>query len=141
MRMCGCGALPSRILKPGSCEIQNLNRVGVGSLKTLIKVYFRCVISVPPFVTFRPPVPPTFFSDLAFLFSFSANFFFGRVAVLSVFINSLFDEGTEVECVHIQVCLTLCDPMVCSPPGPSVHGILQAIKLEWVAISFSRVTS
>ena len=32
-------------------------------------------------------------------------------------------------------CLTLCDPMDCSPPGSSVHGILQARILEWVAIS------
>ena len=32
----------------------------------------------------------------------------------------------------------LCDPMVCSPPGSSVHGIFQARILEWVAISFSR---
>ena len=36
-----------------------------------------------------------------------------------------------------QVCLTLRDPMDCSPPGFSVHGILQARILEWVAISFS----
>ena len=34
-----------------------------------------------------------------------------------------------------QSCLTLCDPMDCSPPGSSVHGILQARILEWVAIS------
>ena len=41
-------------------------------------------------------------------------------------------------CVLItQLCLTLCDPMECSPPGSSVHGILQARILEWVAISFS----
>ena len=32
---------------------------------------------------------------------------------------------------------TLCDPMDCSPPGSSLHGILQARILEWVAISFS----
>ena len=32
---------------------------------------------------------------------------------------------------------TLCDPMDCSPPGSSVHGIFQARALEWVAISFS----
>ena len=32
----------------------------------------------------------------------------------------------------------LCDPMDCSPPGSSVHGILQARILEWVAIYFSR---
>ena len=35
----------------------------------------------------------------------------------------------------------LCDPIDCSPPGSSVHGILQARTLEWVAISFSRVSS
>ena len=38
-----------------------------------------------------------------------------------------------------QSCPTLCDPMDCSLPGSSVHGILQARILEWVAISFSRV--
>ena len=37
-----------------------------------------------------------------------------------------------------QLCLTLCNPMDCSPPGSSVHGILQARILEWVAIPFSR---
>ena len=36
-----------------------------------------------------------------------------------------------------QSCLTLCDPMDCSLPGFSVHGIFQARVLEWVAISFS----
>ena len=37
-----------------------------------------------------------------------------------------------------QSCLTLCDPMDCSLPGFSIHGIFQARVLEWVAISFSR---
>ena len=37
----------------------------------------------------------------------------------------------------LQLCLTLCDVMDCSPPGSSVHGILQTRTLEWVAISFS----
>ena len=37
-----------------------------------------------------------------------------------------------------QSCPTLCDPMDCSPPGSSVHGISQARIMEWVAISFSR---
>ena len=40
-----------------------------------------------------------------------------------------------------ELCLTLCDPMDCSPPGSSVHGILQARILEWVAIPFSRGSS
>ena len=35
-------------------------------------------------------------------------------------------------------CLTLCDPMDCSSPGSSVHGISQARIVEWVAISSSR---
>ena len=37
-----------------------------------------------------------------------------------------------------QLCPTLCDLVGCSPPGLSVHGILQARILEWVAIPFSR---
>ena len=40
-----------------------------------------------------------------------------------------------------QSCLTLCDPMDCSLPGSSLHRILQARVLEWVAISFSRGSS
>ena len=40
-----------------------------------------------------------------------------------------------------QSCPTLRDPMDCSPPGSSVHGIFQARILEWVAISFSRGSS
>ena len=37
----------------------------------------------------------------------------------------------------LQLCLTLCDPTDGRPPGSSIPGILQARKLEWVAISFS----
>ena len=40
-----------------------------------------------------------------------------------------------------QSCPTLCNPMHCSLPGSSVHGTFQARVLEWVAISFSRVSS
>ena len=40
-----------------------------------------------------------------------------------------------------QSYLTLCDPVGCSPPGSSVHGILQARIQEWVAISYSRGSS
>ena len=43
--------------------------------------------------------------------------------------------------MHAQLCPNLCDPMDCSPPGSSVHGILQARILEWVVISFSRGSS
>ena len=40
-----------------------------------------------------------------------------------------------------QSCLTLSDPMDCSPPGSSIHGTLQARVLEWVAIAFSNLFS
>ena len=39
-----------------------------------------------------------------------------------------------------QSCLTLSDPMDCSLPGSSVHGIFQARLLEWGAIAFSKTT-
>ena len=44
-------------------------------------------------------------------------------------------------CLVTQSCPTLFDPMDCSPPGSSVHGILQARIVEWVAISSSRGSS
>ena len=49
-----------------------------------------------------------------------------------------------VGAVYASVCqlshfsrVGLCDPMDCSPPGSSVHGIIQARMLQWVAISYS----
>ena len=44
----------------------------------------------------------------------------------------------EVEVLVAQSCPTLCNPTDCSPPGSSVHEILQATVLAWVPISFSR---
>ena len=44
-------------------------------------------------------------------------------------------------CSVAQACPTLCNPMDCSLPGSSVHGIFQTRILEWVAISFSRGSS
>ena len=41
----------------------------------------------------------------------------------------------------LQSCPTLCDPMDCRPPGFSVHGILQARILEWVAMPSSKESS
>jgi len=43
----------------------------------------------------------------------------------------------KIESEVAQSCLTLHDPMDCSPPGSSVHGIFQARVLEWGAIAFS----
>ena len=44
-------------------------------------------------------------------------------------------QGCMLVCA--QSCLTLCDPMDCSPPGSSVHRMFQTRRLEWVAISYS----
>ena len=47
-------------------------------------------------------------------------------------------KSEKVKVSVTQLCLTLCD---CSPPGSSVHGLLQARVLEWVAIPFCRGSS
>ena len=47
----------------------------------------------------------------------------------------------EVEVLVTQSCLTLCNPMNCSLPDSSVHGILQARILKWVALPFARGSS
>ena len=55
-----------------------------------------------------------------------------------------FEDGIRLDAAAaaaaklLQSCLTLRDPMDCSPPGSSVHGIFQARVLEWVAIAFSK---
>ena len=46
-----------------------------------------------------------------------------------------------VSAKSLQSCPTLCDPMDYSPPGSSVHGILQARRLEWLARPSSRGSS
>ena len=48
---------------------------------------------------------------------------------------------SENESQVAQSCPTLCDPMDCSLPGSSVHGIFQARVLKWVVISFSKGSS
>ena len=58
---------------------------------------------------------------------------------------STVQQSESAICVHVvlvpQLCLTLCDPVDYRPLGSSVHGILQARILEWVAIPFSRGSS
>ena len=52
-----------------------------------------------------------------------------------------FGKSVKMKALVAQLCLTLCDPMVCSPPGFSVPGMLLARILGWVAIPFSRGSS
>ena len=51
--------------------------------------------------------------------------------------NLRYADAAAAAAKSLQSCLTLCDPIDGSPPGPAVLGILQARTLEWVAISFS----
>ena len=59
------------------------------------------------------------------------------IIYVCVCITYMYESEREVA----QLCPALCDPMDCSPPGSSIHGILQARILEWVAISFPRGSS
>ena len=52
------------------------------------------------------------------------------------FLNQI-NTMTAAAAKSLQWCLTLCNPIDGSPPGSSIHRVLQAKTLEWVAISFS----
>ena len=58
-----------------------------------------------------------------------------------LFQNCVNRTALYVKWSEVQSCLTLCNPVDCSLPGFSIHGIFQARILEWVAISFSRGSS
>ena len=61
----------------------------------------------------------------------------GGASCFFVFTCLLSVPAAAAAAKSLQSCPTLCDPMDCSLPGPSVHGIFQARVLEWVAIAFS----
>ena len=50
--------------------------------------------------------------------------------------NGIITASCLCSCLVAQLCPTLCDPVDCSSPGSSIHGISQARILEWVAVSF-----
>ena len=54
------------------------------------------------------------------------------------FLHHVSCQVRNILCLITQLCLILCYPMNCSAPGSSIHGILQARILKWVAIPFSR---
>ena len=65
-----------------------------------------------------------------------------RAAAKSIPDGASYDHLTfHYWCLVAKLCPTLCDPIDCSPPGSSVHGIHQARILERVAVSFSRGSS
>ena len=64
-----------------------------------------------------------------------------KVCLFKAMVFPVVMYGCDKVKVSHTACPTLCDPMDCSPPDSSVHGILQARILEWVAISFSSGSS
>ena len=74
-----------------------------------------------------------------YLAFFSPNFIYLFLSVLYLHCRAGLSLVAAVCCA--QSCLTLCDPMDWSPPGSSVHGILQARILEWGATPSSRGSS
>ena len=91
--------------------------------------------------------PITWFASwlLPLLFNspMTENFSFYTVIVSNsiVELRNQSEETLYSVCSVAQLCLTLCNPMDCSLPGSSVHGIFQARILEQVAISYSRGSS
>ena len=65
----------------------------------------------------------------------------GSPALLADALPSEPPKKSQSESEVAQLCPTLCNPMDCSLPGSSVHGIFQARVLEWAAISFSSLSS
>ena len=73
-----------------------------------------------------------------YIFKWNINYFLFVSITPSPFDNVFKWHSCVCKCSVTQSCPVLCDPMDCSPPGSSVHGIFQARTLEWVAISYSR---
>ena len=63
------------------------------------------------------------------------------VVKITVKVKALFKVKNIMCAQFLQLCQTLCNPMNYSPPGSSFHGLLQARKLEWVAMPSSRGSS
>ena len=63
------------------------------------------------------------------------NFTYSSKTLLNTYSRAV--ATLDPDCMCTQLCLTLCDPMDCRPPGSSVHVISQARILEWIAISSS----
>ena len=100
----------------------------------------------PPFSSPKPEAQPSFcseyptlqFTSLKPYIVFWVNFQF---FIVDWFPRPIMKDCFPYVCACTQSCPTLCGPMDCRPPGSSIHGILQAKVLKWVAISYSRGSS
>ena len=111
----------------------NCPSLAIRSFSRLISWYVSFSL-FPPTVTYRLTfllIP--FFIEL----HVHTHFLMSVISFKTFHLKIISDLVSEVA----QSCPTLCYPVDCRPPGSSVHGILQARILEWVAISFSRGSS
>ena len=112
-----------------------------------ILVYLPIVLAVPPDVIEVGGTAHTshLFSLRPLRFSSLVHPWIGLYICCPQIFHDSFSQGLTLfpSCSErcIQSCLTLCDPWTVPPPGSSVHGILQARILEWVASPFSRGSS
>ena len=113
------GKLDSTLMLPGPCGFRSLPRASCDAPSFWIPLGFRlhnvdhhCVVIFKR----QSQQTPLFFSE-------------GIHKVVLLRTKSL------------QSCLTLCNPMDCSPPGPTVHGLLRARTVEWVAMPSSKGSS
>ena len=87
----------------------------------------------------RAPNLPRMLDPASYLLDL--RLFHSILSYLTACVTCLKLRGDHVHAKSPQLCLTLCNSMDYSPPGSSVHGILQATLLEWVAIPSSRGSS
>ena len=114
------GLLPARLLCPWDFPGKN---IGMGCHFILQRIF------------------PTQGSNPRLLHSSSVAGYRLLHKVLAIVNNAVNITMNIVIVAAVKLRLTLCDPMVCTSPGSSVHGISQGRILEWVAISFPRGSS
>ena len=110
-----------------------LDKTGTDIIYSYLPIYiaismlttFTCILYLPSAVIF------SFFEIL-----FTSKFYFSFISFLNTHTHThiwLTGSSVQFSLLH-QSCLTPCDPMDCSTPGPSVHAIFWARILDWVAI-------
>ena len=95
---------------------------------------------VPPLVYYLLVLWCIFFSSIYFYWSSVALLCYYSFCCRAKWISYMYTYE-KVQVLVAWSCPTLCDPMDHSPPGSSVHGILQARILEWLAILFPKGSS
>ena len=95
--------------------------------------------NLSPICAEDPKILPLQIFSLSFIVNFCLST--RKRTVYKIALEFAFLKLKQSESEVTQSCPTRCDPMDCSLPGSSVHGIFQARVLEWVATSFSRRSS